>query len=225
MQSISHIVALLFGPLLLEWHDHEFCYPRRIASSQAILAVDMPDLNHCLKLSVIQMCELISSIIVDWNMNMSYCAYSFTGKKANEGNCQDFCNDILSRCNIKPSWKPDTALGRFIGKMQERGNCEQVYEPTPSLKAQFQLKDAYTFASHVELDEFVNWLNKQCGSKLIPFKIDFADDYKLLKSFDRAYWCKYMAKEDATNAPLMDKTECQCAFGNPTTTNTLALKR
>lgn len=192
-----------------------------LASSQAILAVDMPDVCTKINQSTELVCDMLSQIIVEWNLNMKYKVFSITGKTINEGNCQDFCNDILSRMGILPKWKPDSALAKFLKKMQQEGNCEQVYEPSQELSAKLQLLPSYTFDSHAELDQFVHSLNKQCTPHGIIFKMDFDNDYALLKSFDRAFWLKHFAG-NAQAKPCQDAEGfCACPFQDPRKTQTL----
>lgn len=192
-----------------------------MASSYAIIALDTTDMNKSGALSVRETCEALSSVIVDWNMNMQYCAYSLTGKKANEGNCQDFCNDILSRLNIKASWKADSLLGKFLHKMQLHGVCEPIYEPSKAAKEALELKDSYTFTSHKELDQAVSEWSYKASTMAILYRYDFPEDMEMLKCFDRGFWYQHFATPTVLNEPLMhDEYTCACYFSDPRETKT-----
>lgn len=179
------------------------------SSSRSIVTLDIPSL-HTVNMCLNDACEMIASAIVDWNVNM---AYAKSMQEANQGNCQDFCNDILARFGLKHSWKMDDALGKFFIKMQELGESELIYEPSYEMREKLHLDEHYLFTSHVDLDALVN---KLVTHPVHNLEIRQSSDWLLLKNFDRAFWLKFLAN-DAMGVPLeyRDVEQCACPFLDP----------
>lgn len=106
--------------------------------------------------------------------------------------------------------------------MQTHGTCDQVYEPPIALREALQLQESYTFTCHKDLDAFMAKLATDSTKKGIALRFDYETDLFLLKSFDRAFWYKYMTQETILNAPLQNEHgECQCFFSDPRVTGTM----
>lgn len=117
------------------------------------------------------------------------------------------------------------ALATFLEEMRLQGKSEMRYRPDPALREECSLKASYVFNSHRELDEFV----RDLIIKKPTFKLDYRTEYLLLKSFDRAFWCRYFQNssldEYAAHGPP-DKFGLYsgCAFGDPRITGSIVMK-
>jgi len=89
--------AIVIGPYLLDWTDGCVCVPRVVADNAALLAYDVAVIKNVPLNDVIdQLCKLISR----WNLTYTYCLFRMGGKRANEGNCQDFIEEVMRTLNI-----------------------------------------------------------------------------------------------------------------------------
>jgi hypothetical protein len=104
------------------------------------------------------------------------------------------------------------SFGKFLKDMKKKGKCEMVFRPSKKFKKEFKLRrdiDKYKFDTHNELDGFVTML---LSNNCIAFKNEYKDDYKLLKSFDRAFWLRHFKKPDIdTFKPSKE----ECPFDDP----------
>jgi hypothetical protein len=174
--------SLIVGPWFLEWTDSGLCTPKKISSSMALLTLDV-DVISLPKQDIQSIARKIAEVVVEWNVNYTYCNYRITGKKEREGNCQDFVNSILDKLEIQPAFSG--ALQVFLEEMRTKGNCEMEFKPDAKFQEAFGLTQSkYTFQSHAELDLFITDLVK----KRATFKLDFPSEVTLLKSFDRGFW-------------------------------------
>jgi hypothetical protein len=177
--------ALLVGPWFIEWNDSALCIPRNCTSQAAFLTADIGEISTVESLESLR--DEISNVIVHWNTNVGY---SSIGKKKNEGNCQNFIESILSALNLKLEFSG--ALGKFIESIKKNGNSNLTFPVSLEMKQRFGIeKDSIEFISHSELDHFFRDLQE----KDLAFELKFRDEYKLLKSFDRAFWLKYLKLE------------------------------
>jgi hypothetical protein len=177
--------ALLVGPWFIEWNDSALCIPRNCTSQAAFLTADIGEISTVESLESIR--EEISNVIVHWNTNV---AYSSFGKKKNEGNCQNFIESILNALNLKLEFSG--ALGKFIDSIKKNGNSNLAFPVSAEMKQKFGIeKDSIVFQSHAALDFFT----RDLLDKDLAFELNFRDEYKLLKSFDRAFWLKYLKLE------------------------------
>lgn len=159
-----------------------------------------------LTLQIVQLAE----IIVDWNVNKTYCSYKLQGKSPNEVNCQDFVDAILNKLQI--SYNYTGTLANYINEMRLKGNCEMAFKPNQKFREHFGLThENYVFRSHQELDDFVN--------KFYENLIDFEEERTLLKAFDRAFWCRHV--HDPAE-PLYHQTRKGCPFKSPFLTGSYA---
>jgi hypothetical protein len=110
----------------------------------------------------------------------------------------------------------------FFEKMRKEGKYNLCYETNNiSILENFGIKKSTTFQNHQELDQFV----KKLIEKDSNFPLDYPNDYKFLKSFDRALWLRNYASKgkDLKSKPLMkDLGETNdCPFGDPHETGSI----
>lgn len=164
----------------------------------------------------------LANIIVDWNVNKQYSIGRLQGKLGHQGNCQDFVDCVLNGLGVTPSFTG--ALGTFLNEMRISGTSSMEFRPDQNFIEKFGLtKNSMVFASHAELDEFVASLQ----SKDSTFFLEHAKETELLKSFDRAFWCRhfYNTKDEMFKPKASDDVPDQicCPFGNPTITGSISL--
>ena len=103
------------------------------------------------------------------------------------------------------------------------------FEVDDDFKQKFQLEsNKVSFKTHKQLDEFVHMLIQREPD----FQYAYKYEYYMLKSFDRAFWLKYMrqAKQQQQQGNEMYEPMCdsdgvlQCAFGDPQKASILDLK-
>jgi hypothetical protein len=136
----------------------------------------------------------------------------FSGQNQNEGNCQEFVDDILLSLSITNKF--EGALGNFLDEMRSKGTCNICFSTDKLFQQSFGLdKKKFEFKSHYELDLFV--YNLFSIDK--EFKKTFPNEYSLLKSFDRAFWLKHFKyPENEDFYCLVDENNnCLCPFDNP----------
>lgn len=113
--------------------------------------------------------------------------YKNCSAKEDEGNCQEFVEDILNELNIKPKF--GVAVKDFLNRLKSKGTGDLVFSPSNEFIDKFKLKEKeVTFKSHLQLDQFVTELIKMDEEFIKNHK----DEYDLLKSFDRAFWLKHL---------------------------------
>jgi len=211
--------SLIVGPYLLEWTEGSLCIPKSIGDSSALLAADITSIST-LKVPIDQVIDRLAKLIVKWNTEYNYCVYRITGKQDNEGNCQDFVDSVLETLGV--SFKPTGALKACIDTMRNKGVFEARYNPHAKARELAGLAESYLFESHEELDLF----SKNLFNKIPGFRLEFQDDFKLLKSFDRAFWTRHLKVKDAMYRPLTkqcdenddESLECACPFLDPRAT-------
>eukprot|EP01080_Neovahlkampfia_damariscottae_P002282 gene2282-2455_t len=172
--------ALLIGPWYLEWNDSGLCIPRSCTSKTAFLSADIGEISSIESLETIR--EKIAKIICEWNVNFSY--QSFSHKK-NEGNCQDFVEIVLGGLNLK--FETSGVLEQFLTDIKKNGNSKLRFPINSEMQNEFNLEnDSIQFKTHSQLDEFYHSLLKTNPN----FHNKYQNEYKLLKSFDRAFWLR-----------------------------------
>jgi hypothetical protein len=156
-------------------------------------------------------------------MNKFYKNYSVTGKQQNHVNCQDFVEAILDKLDISLSLEGSFGTyllmltrytGEYINKMKTQGKCNLEFTvPSKEFQQAFQLESkSVKFNTHQELDQFVHMLK----NKNPLFHIDYPNEWRLLKAFDRAFWLKHLKNKCIEkNAPLTVEEEVKCPFGDP----------
>lgn len=93
--------------------------------------------------------------------------------------------------------------------MRVYGACEMEFDPLPELKEKHGW-GKIVFKTHEELDKF----SKNILEKDVFFKHNYAEEWKLLKSFDRAFWLRYYRAEKPDNKPCPQG----CPFDDPMVT-------
>lgn len=214
--------ALMVGPFYLEWSNMSLCVPKKAYGSMSLICADVDTLTP-LKMNTDEALKKLSHLIAHWNSHYSYRLASLTGKKALEGNCQDFVDTVFQVLEIKPSFTG--SFKEFLEEMKVKGTCQPVFRPSPELKTECGLtKDTYMFSTHSELDEVVHQIIEKCST----FSVSYPVEYQLLKSFDRAFWIRHFnaGEKDPMFQPCMciDETNTRqpkCPFNDPRVTFSL----
>lgn len=198
--------ALIIGPWYLEWTDSELVIPKRMVSGRAIISADVDSLVVP-KEGLQEISDKISDIVVKWNTKYTYRSTPAKGKN-NEGNCQDFVDDILQTLGVSIDFKG--ALGQFVDRMRKSGKCILEFAPSKQFKEQFQLQnEKIVFHTHKELDTFCIHIRQKC----LDVFSQFQSEWSLLKSFDRAFWLRHLKMpDDPRYKPLPPEEETLEAF-------------
>ena len=180
----------------------------------ALLALDIGTLQIVAKSSLDEIIDKLANLIVDWNVNRSYCAVRFPNKYPNEGNCQDFIEAVLATLGLSmPTFSG--SVSSFMKDMKNKGDSELSFKPDPEFAKAFSLTEPmYTFNTHKELDLFVKKLHDISGT----IKLDYPNEYNLLKAFDRAFWIRYF--KDPHNSTY---TQHQCPYEDPRITKSIVI--
>lgn len=161
----------------MEWTESELCIPKLAGTNTALIAADVNNIS-VLDIPLQDVIHKLANLIVDWNVNYSYCVYRMSGKKPLEKNCQDFAEAIFKLLGVK--FQPQGALLQFLHDMRVYGTCDLAYKPCKELRQAIpSLAESYSFKTHEELDLFVSDLNIKAGCTM---KKDYPDDYNLLKA-------------------------------------------
>lgn len=162
----------------------------------------------------------MAKVICTWNSTKLY--KDQPPKSKDEGNCQDFVNDILLGIGIKIDFQGP--LGSFMKKLKDEGKCKISFEMDTNFREKFGVKEkAVEFKTHQELDNFVIKLLKVDNQ----FDKNYPDHWKLLKSFDRAFWLRFFKfPNDSKYTPCTSQSEddeaiCDCPFKNPKETRSM----
>lgn len=182
------------------------CIPRRCFSGAALLAADVETTFRGPQVS--EAIDKISDVVCNWNADVTYSSAKY--------NCQTFIDELCKVLNIKLEFKG--SLGNFVKNLRATGQCDITYTPAQIVCTKLNLaNEVITFNTHRELDDFVTKVREKVPQY---FELDPVgkDDWKLLKSFDRAFWLrkfKYMDQKKA-KAQDMDQWEPhECPFNNP----------
>lgn len=132
----------------------------------------------------------------------------------------------MARMNISLPFTEDSAIKKYLNTMLTQGHHDMVYEPCKPLRDKLQLEEKYKFGTHQELDLFCKNLIRDSMKQHVLFHLDYAHEWMLLKSFDRALWMKHYAKKTAQEyVPLFTSNNaCDCPFKDPSTTQSLISK-
>jgi hypothetical protein len=190
--------ALIVGPWYLEWNNSSLCIPRRCMSGAAVLAADVEAVFRGPQVSVAM--DHISDVVCHWNSSIVYSKQKY--------NCQTFVDELCKALDIKLNFQG--ALAEFLKHLRYSGVCELSYTPKPEVLKQIGRENETNvqFKSHRELDDFVNSVRDRMPTY---FDLDEAgvDDWKLLKSFDRAFWLRKFKHGTEQYEPH------NCPFKNP----------
>ena len=198
--------AIIIGPWYLEWTDSSLVIPRKLHSSMALLSADVETGALLQNKTFDDICLTIAEVVCRWNINKVYCNINLK-KKKDYGNCQEFIEDVMNALNIKFQNKGG-AFWDFLNKMKKRGQCKMEFLPSKGFRKAFKVDKRYTFDTHIELDTFVTRISNVND---IALQIDYKEEYKLLKSFDRAFWLRHFKK------PSLEKFKPlgNCPFKDP----------
>eukprot|EP01080_Neovahlkampfia_damariscottae_P011394 gene11394-4561_t len=207
--------ALSIGPWYLEWTNKSLCVPKKCFSNAALVALDV---DHTLELvDVDYVIQTVSEVITRWNS-----LYMYNNKTYN---CQLFVDEILAALGVDAKEEYKGQLGEYLKKLRNKGECKIEYELSPSLQEKCEIKEKkIEFKTHRELDNFM----KKIEQHIPQFEFDFPHDYRLLKSFDRAFWLRhYRSGKVQEYFPLYKESDveeekiCACPFKDPVATNSL----
>ncbi len=178
------------------------------------MALDLDELHLNEKMSIDTILDIVAQTIVDWNVHKTYHQLN--------SNCQHFIDHLCARLQIKLNFKG--CLAHYLSTLRDKGQCKIKWKVPDTIREKCQLlSPKLVFETHKELDECVTKVLDHCPL----FEYEFPEDYLLLKSFDRAFWLRYMKTESAETAPLrkslrqitkikdINRDECECPFGNP----------
>jgi len=172
--------ALVVGPWYLEWNNSSMCIPRKCYSSAAMLAADLEFSGKLGKIGfdLDDVIAKITPVIIDWNVNKAY--------SQRDANCQQFVDELCNVLDIPIKF--EGPLGQYLHDLRERGECELEFPISADMRVEMQIRDKKKkFESHRELDEFV----LECLQKDPQFENNYAAEWMLLKSFDRAFWLRH----------------------------------
>lgn len=209
---------------MIEWNNSALCIPRKCVSKAALITADIDSISTEKKLE--EVIDLLADFICKWNTKYHYKDNSKNKEK--EGNCQDFCSELLDALLIKPDHLYTGALGLFLKRVREEGKSEMIFTMEDEFRETFQIKEKrLTFHTHKELDQFV----QNCMTKEVEFELKYKSEWTLLKSFDRAFWLRYYKfKDDPKFQPLGKEIKSEdgdvdykicCPFGDPEETGSL----
>lgn len=174
--------SIIIGPWIFEWNKGALIIPKRLHSGMALFAADL-DSTMLIKKPLSEILDKIAKCVVKWNTTMNYSQIA----KKGAGNCQNFVEDLMN--SLQCSLNKEGAFGKFIEEIRKSGKAELVFKPSEDFKKVFNINcDKFEFETHEKLDNFVYDLSKLNG---IAMQMDFKEEYKLLKSFDRAFWLRH----------------------------------
>jgi len=188
--------ALQIGPWLIEWTKGSLCIPRKCVSQAALLSADVDSLYNLN--DVPKVIDKIADEIVRWNCTMEYAQ---RGNGTTTANCQDFVEAMLNCLNVKPVFSE--SIGLYLKKMKENGLNRLEIVVSDAFRERYHLDtNTVQFPTHRDLDRFV-WKLKSIDEQIgdgKTFGIElFISEFKLLKSFDRAFWMRYFRFSDKKN--------------------------
>ncbi|KAL0481803.1 structural maintenance of chromosomes protein [Acrasis kona] len=209
--------ALIIGPWKIEWNDSELVIPRRCMAS-AVLAFDVHEFTgeEKVKDTLGKLAEVISKYNVNGQYDQLNC------------NCQRFVDDVLKQLGIELKFTGQ--LDAFLKELKRTGRCESKYKVPDqfldalkqhTFKSELKVDEngIVKFDTHEQLDEFVHKM-ESLSARYFYFD-GGANDFKLLKAFDRALWLRHFKHkiEKKSSNPQYKPSAC-CPFGDPTQTAT-----
>jgi hypothetical protein len=195
--------AVMVGPYYFEWNSTSICLPRHHQASKAVLVLDLHEFQYKDRMLEAYM-DHLSQLICRWNVERTYDRLNC--------NCQHFVDDVLKCMNIKMDFKG--SIKDFINNLRVKGNSALEYRVPKEIREKCQFKDStIVFNTHKELDEFCSKINENVE----VFQQKYAEDYLLLKGFDRAFWLKlFRDRKNPVYAYSKGKNgECECPFSDP----------
>ena len=198
--------CVLLGPWVFDWNKSGLCIPRKCVSNAAIVVSDLEVFSTVTEIK--KVLDILSEVIVHWNVNMNYAKQSSDLKK--EGNCQDFVMDVLNHLNIK--MKLQGPMVHFLSTMKKQGSCIMEFQMDETFQSNFEIQsNVMKFHSHSELDKFVDYLLDRESD----FVMHYPGEWSLLKSFDRAFWARYYKNPKNLSAQPFQNQHSHCPFKDP----------
>ena len=214
--------ALMVGPWYLHWTDSELCIPKKAASNSAIASIDLEPLMVYTLNDIEEVKNKIAKIAVKWNTTYKYRRIPAKEKRA--GNCQTFILEMFEELGIKCDF--NGPIKEFINRIGRSGVGDMIFSPSEEFILKFKLNSYQeyrkwkisdtcyhiAFETHEELDNFCyECIKKSKG--IMGLMDDFRDEYLLLKSFDRAFWMRYL-KDSANQKNKPSSINKRRSFGN-----------
>lgn len=158
------------GPLIIDWNNGEIVTPRPFlsGSGRVIAIIDLNNNQHrfskdlFIKISEI-CCEFNSRVRYDWKQSK----ISSLGNNNPSSNCHMFAKYLLNKLNIKPWWKKDGPIAKFIKAVKNNGTQKGV---------------AY---DGIFIDD-VQVLNQTMSEKFPNGGLSTDEEFQLLRGFERA---------------------------------------
>jgi hypothetical protein len=176
--------ALLIGPWLMDFNDSGLCIPRKCLSDSAIITYEIATVENTDQ--ILALVDQIAKYLIYINGNIDY---NKSGDCVNTMNCQDFVDSLLAHLKLENKVNKESALGKFIHKLRTKGSSGLSLYPSTRFLQHFQFSPTikrFKFTTHTEIDKFVEDL-EQIDPML---RINFNEEYEMLKAFDRAMWMK-----------------------------------
>eukprot|EP01102_Stenamoeba_stenopodia_P016839 TRINITY_DN592_c0_g1_i1.p1 TRINITY_DN592_c0_g1~~TRINITY_DN592_c0_g1_i1.p1 ORF type:complete len:408 (-),score=86.98 TRINITY_DN592_c0_g1_i1:97-1320(-) len=195
------------GAKLIDWNSNSLTYTRNVASSTAILHVDLATLT--LPKDKERFIAL-AKVMEHWNVNIYYDAL--------HSNCQHFVDAALRALDIKIDSNKDNILGDYLENIRKGDTGKVVPAKSGSV-----IKKKKDFKTHEELDEYVWQLLSELykdentdretltaeQKKILVTRFQYDDEatHNLLKGFDRAFWVLSISTDEQkkNGKPLMRK--------------------
>lgn len=191
--------------IYLQWGTSELILPKStIKSGSAILGIDTMPVEIETTQEFEEIKTIIAKHIAKWNTQYTYSKFK---SDKNTGNCQDYINDLFKELNIQ--LEISGCFKEFLDKIKRKGSYKIQFTPSKEFVESFKLKNnkdfeswkkkkdglpAITFPNHKALDDFLFFCYKsntpKCAQALSGEK--FESEYRLLKSFDRAFWLRHI---------------------------------
>lgn len=202
---------------ILEWNSSSLCIPRKMVSNAALMSIDI---DRWTTTELETAVDTMANVIVKWNTTMKYSNGVGIRKLRNEGNCQDFVDDMLKALNIEIKF--EGALKEFLNELRVRGKSELRFKISEEFRKDFDLdteEKEIVFKTHHQLDEFCKKLKSHKHGYKLTSAMEYNNEDFLLKSFDRAFWMKHFKyKDDSRWKPHSDS----CPYKDPTFTNSFS---
>jgi len=167
--------ALVVGPWYLEWSNKSLCIPKKIYSTSALLALDVP--SHLETANVDDIIDKISDVVCRWNALRLY--------DRNKNNCQCFLEDLLVVLGINCDLFYKGQLGDVLKKMKSFGQSDIKFKLDHDIQELIGLKEKeISFKSHIDLDKFIKNLQEahlKVHKKLYSEK--YPNDFCIIKKY------------------------------------------
>ncbi|EFC37592.1 predicted protein [Naegleria gruberi] len=190
--------AIMVGPWKLEWNDSGLCIPKQLVSTNALIACDLTEDMTLTGSNIDEIAGNLVDIIIKWNTTVEYESVGGDGVKS--GNCQQFVDAVLETIGINKSNIYKGAMGSYFERLKKKGKGNMKFVLEEEFKKRFNIpttQKSVKFKTHCELDQFVLQL-----LDIDPLADkNYPNEFKLLKSFDRAFWLRHLSGKKSMADP------------------------